>query len=1839
MEDLVFNEKKYNEDAIAIVGIGCRFPGSANDAKQFWELLKQGKDAIEDIPSDRWDRHTYYNEDRTFGGKTVSQRGGFIDNFDKFDPQFFGITPREATFMDPQQRVLLEVSWEAMEDAGIVTKKYDGSDTGVFIGAFTLDYQHVQFDLDHLDQIDLHSATGSMMTLVANRLSYIYNFTGPSMAIDTACSGSLVAIHTACQNIRNKECDMAIAGGVLLNFAPQYTVAESRGGFLSPDGLCKTLDESADGYVRGEGAAVIVLKPLKDAIADNDQIYSVIVGSAVNQDGQTNGITVPSGEAQKVAIKKACAQAAIDPLEVQYVEMHGTGTPVGDPIEANVLGEVYASERDKENPCIIASVKTNIGHTESVAGVAGMIKASLCLKEKQIPPHLHLKKVNPEIDLEKLNLKVPLELMDWPTHDGLAMAAINSFGFGGTNAHAIIAEAPEIPEITSENDELIRIFPISARSENALKEMAQKYDLFFEQNQIENVYDLGYSMALRRDHHPFRLGILGKNMEQLKENLTDYLQGNPTLGVAEGRQEKIEASDLVFVFTGMGPQWWKMGRELMETEPIFMDAIKRCDQEFSNYVDWSLIEAMCADEETSLMSQTKLAQPANFAIQYGLIKLWESKGIKADVIIGHSAGEVAAFYNAGVLSFEDAIKVIYYRSSLQQRLTGKGKMMAISISKEAATDLIGRYEGIDIVAINSHSGVTLGGEEEELAKIGAYATEQGIFSKMLDVTVPFHSRYMEEIKDDFIKGVADVTFNQPTTTLYSSTTGKRVTEKMDSSYLWNNVRYAVYFADATTAIIADGYRSFLEIGPHPALTHYLKEICVEENIKGVFVNSLNRRQSEQATFYNALSVLYTEGIFTNWSKIYTKRGNFIKLPHYAWQRELYWSEAATNAVRRMGLYDRKLLGKKLGTAQPTWEIELKKELVPFLEDHFIGGNPLFPAAGYMEMALQLANQYYGKGFYILEELEFKRATFIQANKPTKLQITLNEPKAMFAIYNVSNKTGNELVFTGKLKQMQNLGANKTINLATLKEATLNEMVKSTGEQMYQKFQNSGFEYRNTFAAIDQIWVSEDKAISKLIMPDVKNRSAYEIYPGILDACFQGIVAVEFFGKESIEMRLPISIEKFLLYDVLTEKMWSHCIKTKRTDTYTDCDIFLYNEEGQLILEIQRLRVQVLEGVNQKFPVKIIDSWLYNLEWIEKEKSEKPKEATRLGSWLVLSDQSGIGSKYEDILEQEGETYFHVELGESLSIELPKRKATVRLNSEEDMLTLYTTVTEVMPIKGIIHFWNIDLPKNNEITTKNILQSGDMGVYSVLSLLKAISGSGDNPKLWLVTRGAQAIEKEEQPEIMQHAIWGTGRLIGNQEHISTWGGLVDLDPAELGESLRELAWQTLQGDEEDQIAYRKGRRYVARVGNTANLTKPLPVEMDKTGSYMITGAFGALGKLVANWLVEKGAKKLILLGRVTLPEKEHWSDEQLDPKIKERIGFVRELEEKGATVIVDALDFSDELAVEKYFTENKEKITEIKGVISALGIVKDMLITQMPKEVFDEVYETKVVSNWLLHQYFANQPLDFFVLFSSVAALITAAGQANYAAANGFLDSLAAYRRKNGLAALSVAWGPWAEGMIKDLNLMDVYRNKGLEPITAEKGMQTLERLINQNISYSAVLEADWQMLKDSQSKSRIPYLEDLISKGTEEEHKSDEVLLKEFHDTYKTVEADERLELLTQHMQTIIARALHMKSEDIELEKSLIELGLDSMVATELRNRIELKVGISITIIDLLNNQSINHQINQISDLLDTLLELNTVEDLVKDTSEEEITALLEQLESMSPEEIAAALENVTPVQ
>ncbi|MGA8421112.1 MAG: type I polyketide synthase, partial [Pseudolabrys sp.] len=675
-----------HKDRIAIIGIGCRFPGGVTDAESFWKLLMERRDAVSDVPADRWNVERYYDREPAIPGKTFVKRGGFLDQIDKFDPQFFGISPREAPYVDPQHRLLLETSWEAIENAGIVLDFEKGSDIAVFVGISHNDYQGIQSTaFDHFG-ITPHTATGSAHSIAANRISYCLNLRGPSVAMDTACSSALTAIHTACEHIWAGRGDTALAGGVTVMITPGGFIGFSQASMLSPDGRCAAFDATANGFVRGEGAGMVLLKRLSQAIADGDPVRGVIVGTAVNQDGHTNGISLPSTEAQTRLVQDACKDAGVSPAQIGFVEAHGTGTAVGDPIEAHALAEALCEQRS--TPLPIGSVKTNVGHLETAAGIAGLLKAMLVLQHREIPGSLHFSSPNPHIDFDKLKLRVPTDTEPFPEPGGERLAGVNSFGFGGANAHVILTEPPSIPHADHAEIGIERAWPVmlSARSEEALRGYAMKLASWLTERVNLNgdspvLPDLTYTLGKRRNHHPHRLTLVARSIPELIEELDAFAIKEDSVKVRTSFTSRPESAPRVaFIMSGQGPQWWGMGRELMQHEPVFRHVIEQCDAALRDIATISLLEELGRSEETSQLHRTEIAQPAIFAMQVGLAELWKSWGVHPSAVLGHSVSEIAAACVAGLFSLEQGARMTALRARFMEGCArGEGRMLAVGL--------------------------------------------------------------------------------------------------------------------------------------------------------------------------------------------------------------------------------------------------------------------------------------------------------------------------------------------------------------------------------------------------------------------------------------------------------------------------------------------------------------------------------------------------------------------------------------------------------------------------------------------------------------------------------------------------------------------------------------------------------------------------------------------------------------------------------------------------------------------------------------------------------------------------------------------------------------------------------------------------------------------------------------------------------------------------------------------------------------------------------------------------------------------------------------------------------
>ncbi|HTY32522.1 SDR family NAD(P)-dependent oxidoreductase [Mycobacterium sp.] len=885
------------DEPIAIIGIGCRFPGADGPAA-FWRELSDGVDAISEIPPDRWDADAFYDADPSVPGTSVTRRAGFVPGIDKFDFRFFGISPRESAQMDPQQRLILEVAWEALEDAGQVPERLAGSDTGVFVGISTTDYANLragQFQL-----VDAYTGTGNALSIAANRLSYFYDFHGPSMAIDTACSSSLVAVHLACRSLRDGECSLALAGGVNVILSPALMINFTKAKLMAPDGRSKTFDAGADGYVRGEGAGIVVLKPLSRALADNDPIYAVIRGTATNQDGRTNGLIAPSRQSQEAVLAAAYRRAGLSPGTAQYVEAHGTGTFLGDAIEANALGTILADGRPPGSPCLIGSVKTNIGHLEAAAGVAGLIKVALALKHKAIPPSLNFVEPNPEIPFDSLPVRVAQTLTPWPENGGRAVASVSSFGMGGTNAHAVLTEAPQVRPAVAEPGpapDRAELLPLSARSPEALAALADRYESVLGSG--VGLADLCYTAGAHRGHLEHRLSVVADSPAAMSESLTAYRQGQSRPGISVGQCRPGQRPNVVFVFPGQGSQWQGMGQRLQAEEPVFREALAACERAIQPYLGSSVLEALAKDEE---LTDIGLIQPAIFAIQVALAALWRSWGAEPTAVVGHSMGEVAAAHVAGALSLEDAARVICTRALMLRTVRGRGTMMAAELSLAEAEELIaGREREVAIAASNSHRSTVLSGDQTVLAELMAELQQRERFCRWVDVDVAAHSPQMDALVPALRAGLAGLRASAPAIPIYSTVTGDLLTDRLsDADYWAQNLRSSVHFSPALRRLLDGGHDAVVEISPHPVLLTSIREDAEDVRRRCTALPSMRRDAGGRATALASLGTLYTLGQPIAWERLYPAGSHFVAAPTYPWQRVHSWMDVGITAPSGAG---------------------------------------------------------------------------------------------------------------------------------------------------------------------------------------------------------------------------------------------------------------------------------------------------------------------------------------------------------------------------------------------------------------------------------------------------------------------------------------------------------------------------------------------------------------------------------------------------------------------------------------------------------------------------------------------------------------------------------------------------------------------------------------------------------------------------------------------------------------------------------------------------------------------------------------------------------------------------
>ncbi|MEG4584581.1 SDR family NAD(P)-dependent oxidoreductase [Microcoleus sp. MOSTC5] len=1808
-----------DQSAIAIVGMAGRFPG-ANNLDEFWHNLKNGVESISRFSDEEL-------LDAGINPTLLSQSNyvkanPFLSDTELFDARFFGFNDQEAAITDPQHRIFLECAWEAIESAGCDLETYGGL-IGVYAGSCMSTYMlnNLYSNPDLKDSFDSFQSLSSFQMRIGNdkdslptRVSYKLNLCGPSVNVQTACSTSLVAVHLACQSLLQGECDTVLAGGVTVRFPQKAGYLYQQGMIFSPDGHCRAFDAKAQGTVYGDGVGVVVLKRLTDAIAAGDCIHAVIKGTAINNDGSKKvGYTAPSVDGQAAVILEAQNLAEIDPETINYIETHGTGTPIGDPIEIAGLTKAFRTSTQKKGFCAIGSVKTNVGHLVWASGVAGLIKTVLALKHKLIPPSLHFEQPLPNIDFANSPFYVNTKLSEWKTNGTPRRAGVSSFGVGGTNAHVILEEAPAENDEQKATDEInssfqrpLHLLTLSAKTQKALQELVQRYQEFLGKNPTVALANVCFTANTGRTHFNYRLSVVSESIAHLQEQLGAFAVGEETVGLASKQVSSQKSAKIAFLFTGQGSQYINMGRQLYQTQPTFRNSLDRCNEILRSYLEKPLLEVLYPEpRETSPINETAYTQPALFALEYALFQLWKSWGIEPDVVMGHSVGEYVAAVSAGIFSLEDGLRLIAVRGRLMQALPPDGKMVSLLASEAQVQAAIQPYtDEVAIAAVNGQESIVISGRSQAIENVCATLEAQGVKTKALEVSHAFHSPLMEPMLAEFAQVAKTIAYSEPQIKLISNVTGEFATSEIATPEYWcRHIRQPVKFAASMETLDRQSFEVFVEIGPKPILLGMGRQ-CIPE-VGRVWLPSLRQGQQDWEQILHSLGELYVRGVKVDWSGFdsdYYRRK--VVLPTYPWQRQRYWIEpTAKNAIApspsSLPNSYHPLLGQRLRlpfSQEIRFESLFRLDRPSYLNDHKIYGTVVVGVASHISMVLSAVKEAFDTQSCEIQELYIPQPLILleQSHRLVQLVLTPEAEETSFQL--VSLKAGEEqndndtnswmLHATGKVRIAEEMSITAP-SWQEIKERCDREM---SGQEFYAAFARIGFNIEASFQWMETIWRKGGEALVKMHVPDLSEDalSGYQLHPGLIDSCFQSSAVCWFEEKTSSDaIYVPFQIAGFKFYKRPSNfsQLWCHAQKREKDRANPQslvADVTLFDENGLIIAEVigyecrQASRAVLLRSLQNKN----LGDWLYEFAWQPQpsDRHSEPLPTEVPGSWLIFAGAAGIGLKLAERLTERGASCVLVSVG--LAYEQVSREH-YRLNpvNPNDFQRLLEDIVgdSQPPYRGVVHLWSLEDTQADSLATLQNAQV--LGCGSVLPLVQAIIQAGWStlPHLWLVTQGAQAVEPVPGSlQIQQAPVWGLGRSIA-MEHPELHCTCLDL-PSLVEESDIQLLLEELWfPNSENQIAYRQGIRHVARLVRRTSDKVETALErfsLQENGSYLITGGLGALGLKVAQWMVQQGAKHLVLMGRrgvsVTVQE------------------AIAQLEQAGTQVNVVKGDVANPSDVARILAEIQASGISLRGIVHAAGVLDDGVLLQQNWERFTQVMSPKVEGAWNLHTLTQNLPLDFFVCFSSVTALLGTRGQGNYAAANAFMDALIHYRRGLGLPGLSINWGAWADaGMAANLASSDQIRRsaRGSGMIPPELGLQVLGELLAQNAVQVGVFSYDWSKFLQQFPNHAYPALfSDLARQEVQQLEKSKQLRVKqlEFLRQVQQVSPETRLELLIAHVQEQVAKVLGLSSsQQIAIGQSLNELGLDSLTLIELRNLLESSLSIVLPPRKLLQNPNI----------------------------------------------------------
>jgi acyl transferase domain-containing protein/D-arabinose 1-dehydrogenase-like Zn-dependent alcohol dehydrogenase/acyl carrier protein len=1481
-------------EPIAIIGMAGRFPGAGGDVGKFGDLLLEGTDLIREVPPERWDIEAFYDGDPEKAGKMYCRYGSFLKDVDQFDPRFFNITPREALNMDPQQRMLLEICWEALENAGIAPASMRGSRTGVFVGVTSTEYARVLATSWTAEDLDPYFLSGNALNAIAGRVAYMFDFNGPAASLDTACSSSLTAVHEACQSLRSGEVDAALAGGVNLTLLPEATLATCRTRMLSADGSCKTFDAAADGYVRGEGAGMVLLKRLSDAVKAGDRIIAVIQGSAVNQDGGSSGLTVPNGVAQQALIREALARANVEPTDVQYVEAHGSGTALGDPIELGALGAIFAKGREKQGALWVGAVKTNVGHLEAAAGITGLIKVLLAFRAERIPPHLHFKRPTPHVNWHELNLRVPTEAVPWPAKGARPrIAGVSSFGFSGTNAHVVLTDPPA----TSASEPAWRrprhLLAISARTEAALAAMAAAYGDHLEGHPQLDFGDVCHTAGVGRNHFTQRLALHAESTAQAADLLRRAAAGETPAELFRGSCAEHDAPRIAFMFTGQGAQYAGMGRELYSTQPVFRRAIDRCDEILREHMDRSLLSLLFPqrDEDAPLLDQTGYTQPAMFAIEYALAEMWKSWGVEPAWVMGHSVGEYAAACIAGVFSLEDGLKLIAARGRLMQELPAGGAMVALMAEPHRVLGAIAGLEAlVSVAAFNGPAQVVLSGDRRALDGVVARLEAEGVRAHWLQVSHAFHSPLMDPMLDAFGAVCAEVKYEKPKLGLISNVSGKLAGEEVCSATYWrDHVRKPVAFIAGVESLVAEGARLFLEIGPKPVLTGMARQF-VEAQDAAWFASLPDPRQklADWESVLATAGALYVRGAAIDFGSFDREYGlRKVELPTYRFQRQRYWPEAKRGSLAMGAMSggggEHPVLGHKLALPKSKdvrFESVMMSNWPHFLDDHRLFGTVVCPGASHIASMLAAGEKVFGEGGYVLEDVFFPQALVLPDGTRMNYQLALlpEEKGGYFAqamSYLADDASAGSDYWathaTGRLRKAtdeERAATAPRVRLEELKPLCNREV---RGADFYDMFWKAGYTLGESFRWIDHLWSREWEGLCRMRIPAVNEKLAdYVLHPGLIDSCLQALAAFGPDNKLGIvsagsTMRIPFHAARMQVFRHIApgSNIWMYGRLEDPGDGRDRVSfVQLLTEDGELIAQIDGFESRpVTRGALLASLQEDTTKWQYDVEWQALPPLPAPAAPAEgvvpePAAWLVLSDASGVGSALAAQLRARGDRCIEVRPGEAFARASDDVFVVSPAAKDDFPQLLDAALVDGAPhCRGVVNLWNLDAEARPDLPWGDLDRDIRVACASTMHLLQAWLPRNEikPPRWFLVTRGAMpATDSTRALSLSGSSLWGMGRVLA-LEHPELGCTRIDLDPeASIDDQAAWLAAEMLaEKPDEDQLAQRAGQRHAPRLVRHRHGVGGGPLTVPTSGAYrLMLNDFGVLDNLCYAPLVRR-----------------------------------------------------------------------------------------------------------------------------------------------------------------------------------------------------------------------------------------------------------------------------------------------------------------------------------------------------------------------------------------------------